>query len=387
MIALPARVGVVTTSYPRWAGDAAGGFVAAHAHALVAAGARVEVIAADAPGAARIDGAMPITRVSAPPGLFYAGGAPDALEAGAGRRGAAGFSLRLAAACGARRTHVDATVAHWLAPSALAALTSRGPLLAVAHGGDVHLLARTGLLPATIATLAARRARIAFVSRALRELTDAALPSPLRRWLVDASEVIPMGEALDHFAAQPRAAPAPGEVPRLVVLARLVPIKGVDVIIAALAHVPMAVELVIAGDGPLRGDLARAAAASPHGHRIRLVGQLDAPARDALLASATALVIPSRALASGRSEGLPQAALEALAAGVPVIATRSGGLADLPPPVQLVTADDPRALAQAIDDQLRRPAPRADLQRVAASYQWPQIEQRLRRLWLGPTTT
>jgi glycosyltransferase involved in cell wall biosynthesis len=47
------------------------------------------------------------------------------------------------------------------------------------------------------------------------------------------------------------------------------------------------------------------------------------------LAAADLYVQPSRVLPSGRTEGLPMATLEALAVGLPVIASRSGGLAEL----------------------------------------------------------
>ena len=85
-------VGVVTTSYPRRPGDAAGAFVAELLDALPHAPARIEVVAA---GAADDDddGGRVIARVPAPAGLFYAGGAPDALAVGGAARllGAAGF--------------------------------------------------------------------------------------------------------------------------------------------------------------------------------------------------------------------------------------------------------------------------------------------------------
>lgn len=384
-LAVPARVCVVTTSYPRHVGDAAGAFVAAHARAVAAGGARVEVIAAGGPGAARIDGPIAITRVPAAPGLFFAGGAPDALEAGGVRaaRGAAAFASRLLAACVAARGRHDAAIAHWLAPGALAALTLRGPLLAVAHGGDVHLLARTGLLPAALAALAARRARIAFVSGALRDLAAAAAPARLRPWLRDHGEVIPMGVDTARLGGLPRA-PIVAPRPRVVVLARLVPIKGVDVALAALAHLPTAVELVIAGDGPARGELETAArAARGGGHVVTFLGQLDAVARDALLASAALVVVPSRPLPTGRTEGMPQVALEALAAGAALVVTSTGGLADLPAPVVQAPPDQPRALAAAMARALTQPAAAHELAAITRELAWPVIEQRLRQLWLG----
>jgi glycosyltransferase involved in cell wall biosynthesis len=116
---------------------------------------------------------------------------------------------------------------------------------------------------------------------------------------------------------------------------------------------------------------------------VRFTGALDTGARDALLAQASALVIPSRALASGRTEGLPLAALEGMAAGVPVIAAAVGGLADLPDAaLTRVPAEDPEALALAIDAVLAgaidtRIAGRA----VAAERAWARVGARLDAHW------
>lgn len=373
----PRRIGLITTSYPRWRGDAAGGFVRAHARALAAAtGATVEVIAADAPGAVIVDGEIAVQRIRAAPGLFYAGGAPDALEAGGSARSAGAFAARLAAAVLRRARDWDGVVAHWLAPSALAALPSRGPLLAIGHGGDVHVLARSGLLSTTMALLAARRARLVFVSAALRDLALAATPRRLRATLTAASTVIAMGVEVAAIARAPRRTP-----PRILVLARLVPIKGVDVLLAALAHLEAPVEVHVAGDGPARAALQ----AMSTRHRCVWHGTVDTTARDALLADADLVVIPSRILPSGRSEGLPLVALEALAAGVPLIATRTGGLADLPAPVVLVPPDDPMALAAAIAATLAAPPPAAALRALAADHHWAVVEPALRAHWLAAT--
>jgi len=371
------RVGVVTTSYPRWPGDAAGGFVAAHAAALVAArpDVTVEVVAAAAPGiASRPD----VVRVPAPAGLFYAGGAPDALEAGAATQGALGFATRLAATVARRACHWDAVIAHWLVPSALAALPTRGPLLAIAHGGDVHLLAARRLLVPTVAALALRGARVVFVAAALRDRTRAALPAPLARWLDDASLVQSMGVDVEWSE---RTAPAPTARPRLLVLARLVPIKGVDVLLRALDHVATPLDVIIAGDGPARAALTSLATAAPPRHHVTLVGELRADARDAELARATLVVIPSRPLPDGRAEGQPLVALEALAAGVPLVVTRTGGLAALVPPVVTVAPDDPRALAAGITASLAAPAPAAALTAAARAHAWAVVEPRLRAHW------
>jgi glycosyltransferase involved in cell wall biosynthesis len=70
------------------------------------------------------------------------------------------------------------------------------------------------------------------------------------------------------------------------------------------------------------------------------------------MAGADLYVQPSRPLHSGRTEGLPVATLEALAAGLPVLASATGGLAELPygpPRLRLVPPGDPAALAACLE--------------------------------------
>jgi glycosyltransferase involved in cell wall biosynthesis len=336
------RIGVVTASYPRHPGDAAGSFVGAHVAALRASGHDVEVI-----------GAHTIASE-----LFERGGAPDELERGGLRAhvAAASFTARLAAAAVRRAGAWDLAVAHWLVPSALALLPSRTPLLAIAHGGDVHTLRRMHLLAPMLRVLERRRARLAFVSEELRQIARAAAPR-LDRY-VDDSLVQPMGLDVARFTALRTREPSRRTTPRIVVVARLVPVKGVDTLLAAHRLLRTQVELVIAGDGPERArleslarDAATRASIETAPARVTFLGAVDAASRDDLLRSATLVVVPSRVLPNGRSEGTPMIALEALAAGVPVVASAVGGLRDLAG-ITHVRPDDPLALAAAIDRTL-----------------------------------
>lgn len=359
------KLGVVTTSYPRFAGDPAGNFVAAHVAALRAAGHRVEVIAAgdQARSAGALDGAV---RVGS--GLFYRGGAPDALERSplAAGLAAAAFTARLTAAVTWRAPRWDAIVAHWLAPSAIAALPAGLPLTAIAHGGDVFTLRRLRLLGPVLRALERRGARLVLVSEQLRGIARRAAPA-LAGWL-DAARVQPMGVDLARFAALPRAASDP---PVVLCAARLVPVKGVDVAIAAMRHVRGGARLVIAGDGPERARLAGLGGA-------RLLGEVTTERRDELLCAASVVVVPSRVTPGGRTEGTPAIALEALAAGVPVIASSVGGLRELGDlGVQLVPPDDPRALADAIERSISRPPSAASLRAAVASLDWREVAPRL----------
>lgn len=322
------KIGVITTSYPRFPGDPAGSFVAAHVAAMTALGHDVDVIAPD-PGEP----------------LFARGGVPDLLEANPRAFvDAARFSARFLARI-ARAPAYDLTIAHWLVPSALAALT-RSPLLAIAHGGDIFTLARTRLLRPTIAILR-RRAKLAFVGAHLQRIANAP------------GIVQPMGIDVDHFARLRRR-----PTNKLLIVARLVPIKGIATAIAAMRLLPE-FHLTIAGDGPLRGAL------GPDTDQITFTGQVAPAERDRLLGEAAAVIVPSTILPNGRTEGTPMIALEALAAGVPVIGSRVGGLVDLP--ITHVPPDDPAALATAIRTTLASPPPRADM----ALYRWPVVANRL----------
>ena len=136
-----------------------------------------------------------------------------------------------------------------------------------------------------------------------------------------------------------------GAAGRPVVLAagRLAPQKGFDILLAAAAHwrdrdpVP---RLAIAGSGPLAAELA--ATAEQYGTDLVLLGERDDV--PALLAVADVVAVPSR------WEARALIVQESLRAGVPVVASRTGGTADLtgPDAAILVPPEDAGALATAI---------------------------------------
>lgn len=356
------RIGVVTTSYPRAHDDAAGCFVASHVDWLRRRGHEVEVIcAADARPHQPWQPGVSVSPVPASPGLFYAGGAPDALaRTPAALWGAARFAAALSARVARRAHRWELCVAHWLVPSAVAAALapSRARLLAIAHSGDVHLAHRLGLMSPLALLLATRRARLVFVNHALRaRFLAGARPGPVHRYLERASMVSPMGVDVARFRALKSATAVPGQPPTVLFLVRLVPIKGAAVLALAARFLPADTRVIIAGDGPERPALERAVAAAtsgiggqPGSHaRIELAGEVRGGERDRLLAAADVLVVPSVPVEAGRSEGAPVTVLEAMAAGVPVVASCTGGLAALPgTAVTLVRPGDPAELAAAI---------------------------------------
>jgi len=129
-------------------------------------------------------------------------------------------------------------------------------------------------------------------------------------------------------------------------LGRLVPVKGFDVLVAALPAVAAAVpsaRVLLVGDGPERAALQAQAAECGVGQRLHVTGATAEIAR--ALAACDVLAAPSR------NEGMGRALVEAMALGVPVVAAAVGGI----PAVvgdgeggRLVPAGDAAALAEAL---------------------------------------
>lgn len=138
---------------------------------------------------------------------------------------------------------------------------------------------------------------------------------------------------------------------RLLAAGRLVPQKGFDRAIAAMAHLP-GLALDIAGEGPERPALERQIARLGLGERVRLLGHV--PGLQALLSTADLLLLPSR------FEGTPAVLLEALSAHVPVVATPCCELVEqlVGPPGTGEIVHDPRParLAAAVRRQLDAPS-------------------------------
>jgi glycosyltransferase involved in cell wall biosynthesis len=144
----------------------------------------------------------------------------------------------------------------------------------------------------------------------------------------------------------------------LVSLGELREVKAFDVLIGALAQLRRsgrAVSATIAGEGPLEADLKELAARLGVDDLVRFAGYR--PAREAF-AMGRMLVMPSH------TESLPYVLLEAAAAGLPILATRVGGIPEIFGPLagSLVTANDVPALADAIAGALEAPG---ELRQVA----------------------
>ena len=155
-------------------------------------------------------------------------------------------------------------------------------------------------------------------------------------------------EVLQHYlpaeAVAPRSRADRGSF--ALIAARLAPEKGIDTAVEAarIAGVP----LRIAGDGPAMEDLSERIGRA--GAPVELLGRVDPAGIRRLMGDAAVALVPSNS-----HEFAPYAALEAMAAGVPVIASRMGGLPELIGDERCVAHGDAQALAAALGSLWRDP--------------------------------
>jgi len=131
---------------------------------------------------------------------------------------------------------------------------------------------------------------------------------------------------------------------------RLSPEKGPDVLLSAAARIDAAIQLSFVGEGRERPALETRAQEMGVGSRVTWHGAVPDAAR--LLAAFDVLVL------SSRTDGTPIVLFEAMAAGVPIVASAVGGMPELLTAADavLVPPDDPAALAESIARVLLSPA-------------------------------
>jgi glycosyltransferase involved in cell wall biosynthesis len=359
------RVLHVTSSFPRHPGDPVAPFLLDLARAQAADGMRVTVVCPH-------DGGLPVRERFGDVEVVRARYGPAHFERLAYRGGLLATardprtaplvptligSLAVAARRVALDMHPDVVHAHWWFPGGFVALMVRNvPIVITLHGSDVGLAARSAVRPIAIG-VGRRAAFVAAVSDPLlREARTVMELDPER------SGVVRMPIAVDatHGFGQPEEGPPW----RLVAVGRASPEKGFDVLLEAV-HLARRdgtdVTLDIVGDGPDRAALEARSAQLGLAGAVRFLGPLPRAVLYERMAAAHAVVVPSR------REGLGLVAVEALALGRPVIASRVGGLPEVVTAGtgMLVPPEDPAALAHALQS-LPLPSPPANSPAVAA---------------------
>ena len=315
------RVVVLTTSWPRTESEFAGRFVSDAVERLRERGVDVEVLA---PGSGYRDY-----------GLAYGGG----MAANVRRRSWLAPLLLLSMWQAVRRAArtADLVHAHWLLTAAVARFAGK-PFVVTLHGSgsagrfsDDELARRR---PRLVRTLLRPAAAVICVSETLAASVRAAGLNAV---------VIPNGVPI------PAEVGAAAEPPEVLYVGRLSPEKNIDTLLAAVGDL----NLVVAGDGPLRASVPNALGAVPHAEVEKL------------LERASVVVAPCE------REGFGLAAAEAMAFGRPVVAAAGGALLDLVSDGEtglLVPPRDVPAMRAAVERLLGDPELRERLGRAARAF-------------------
>ncbi|HYT76237.1 MAG TPA: glycosyltransferase [Vicinamibacterales bacterium] len=367
---------MVTTSYPRFPGDAIGTFMEPIAKGIAARGHEVHLVAPWHPRLTRgktEDGVfLHFFRYAPVPSLNVFGYA-EGLRGDVRLRGAAWMAAPFAIAAGwfeamrvAQKRRATMMHAHWVVPGGVIAAAARPslPLVVSLHGSDVFVAEHT---PA--AGVAARRVfrRAGFVTACSQDLADRAVRLGASSGRI---AVVPYGVDVARFRPEPGVRAAmratiglPAGATVIAAAGRLVSKKGFEYLIDAIPMVaaPDAPHLVLAGSGDLDAPLRARASASGAVDRIHFVGNLSQDAVGRWFAAADVAVVPSVRDDSGNVDGLPNTLLEALAAGAAVVTTGAGGISRAVEPgrtATIVPERDATALAAAIGTLLRDSARR-----------------------------
>jgi glycosyltransferase involved in cell wall biosynthesis len=342
------RVLMVAHSFPRTPDDVAGAFLWRLCEALVDRGHAVKVIAPADRGETgppllgrvevrRVRYASPGAETLAYGGAMHAGAAKSPLAAVTFARLVLATRRAVDQECGDGSIHV--VHAHWWVPGGIASAWADRhgrPLVITLHGTDVRL-ART--IPGAWLGMRLMLRRANVVTAVSSYLADeAARMGGIRR---EGIPVTPM-----PLLGLESAGPAVGIPHGVVFVGRLTRQKGVSYLLEALAILKkqgLPLDLTIVGDGPER--VALKAQALALGVPVVFTGFVPPDQVPDQLAGKRVFVLPSI------EEGLGLVVAEALAQGVPVVATRSGGIPDLLTEEGagvLVPPADPPAMAAAI---------------------------------------
>ena len=229
------------------------------------------------------------------------------------------------------------------------AQTTGLPLVVTFHGGDATKDKHFERRPLIPTIFQRRRDKMVETAR-----TILCVSRFVRDRLIERG--FPAGKLVTHYLGIDIPAevvlPPGGVSDTVLFVGRLVEKKGVDTLIDAMAILHQSapgLELSVIGDGPARGDLEKRAQAA--GIKVKFHGWLDEKKVRSAMRRALLLAVPSRTATGGDSEGLPTVIMEAMAFGVPVVATHHAGIPEIISDRVtglLAPEADARALADAI---------------------------------------
>lgn len=303
-------------------------------------------------------------------------------------------ALALAALRAARRLRsegfdFDLIDAHYFYPDGVAAAAVarilKKPLIITARGSDINQIAGFALQRRMIRWAAEQASACIGVSQALVDaMAEIGMPG-------DRLHMLRNGVDLTRFVAHPKAQARSvighDGAPLLLSVGNLVPWKGHDLCIDALARlVPEfpAARLLIVGEGPARAELELHARNRGLQNRVHFVGSVPNVALAHWYSAADVLMLGST------REGWPNVLLESMACGTPAIATAVGGIPEIicSPQAGIVLSERTDvALAQAVRQLLAlRPAPSL-VRKHAERFSWADTSERLHSLLIDVLPT
>lgn len=215
--------------------------------------------------------------------------------------------------------HFDIVNCHWIIPQGIIQSFCKKKYLVTGHGADVVSL-NAGPVKTLKSRCLKKASGITVVSSRLKDYLE-------ENYRAKNIRVCPMGCKLDVFSPDNRIENHFEQNGKKVVLfvGRLAEKKGVKYLIQAMRLVDA--RLVIVGTGPLENELK--VLAEQESGDIVFLGNKTHDELKVIMPSADVYVAPSITAKGGDTEGIPVSIMEAMASGVPVVASDSGGISDL----------------------------------------------------------
>ncbi|WP_044296684.1 glycosyltransferase [Robinsoniella peoriensis] len=213
----------------------------------------------------------------------------------------------------------DIVHAHWVIPQGIIQSFFRKPFIITGHGGDIMSM-NHGIIKKLKTRALKRASYVTTVSEELKSKAESITN-------LGNIEVISMGcntekfgkkYAINNYFKQ-------NDKKVLLFVGRLAEKKGIKYLIDAMNEIDAL--LFIVGEGPLRGILQKQA--EPINNKIRFLGAKTHEELKVLYASADIFVAPSITAKDGDTEGVPTVLMEAMASGLPCVASDSGGISSL----------------------------------------------------------
>lgn len=227
-----------------------------------------------------------------------------------------------------RREKFDYVHANWFIPQGIVQSFVHMPYIVTGHGGDVTSL-NGGLMKGLKRRTVRKAAAVTVVSNALKKEILSWFSAEESEKMDQKIQIQPLGCNTSQFSPNYRVENlwSQGKEKIILFVGRLVEKKGVRYLIEAMQWVRG--RLIIVGDGPLQCELMRLTETMRLQDRIYFLGAKTHEELPEIFASADVFVAPSVTAKDKDKEGFGLVILEAMASGLPVVASRSGGITEI----------------------------------------------------------